>query len=266
MTLPGTASIPAVDSAHDRMAAASGRRIVDMAWEDLTPDKILTRGGVRGRGGHRARARRLHQRVIHLIAMAGRAGVDLTLDDFDAIVAHACRCWPTSGPSGKYLMEDFYFAGGLPALLGQLAKVPGALHPDRLTVTGTPVAANRSPSVPVHNPDVIRAPGHRAGRRGRGGGAARQPGPGRRGHQAHRRRAAAAQAHRPRGRLRRLRRRCSARINDPALGITADTVLVLRNAGPQGRPRHARVRHAAHPRPPARSRACATWCGSPTPG
>ena len=96
MTLPGAASIPAVDSAHSRMAAASGRRIVDMVWEDLSPAKILDARAyadavttVLALGGST-------NAVIHLIAMARRGGVRLTLDDFDA-AARTCRCWPTCG-------------------------------------------------------------------------------------------------------------------------------------------------------------------------
>src|SRR5204862_1272272 len=129
MTLPGMASIPAVDSAHYRMAAASGRRIVAMVWEDLTPDKILTREAFEDAVATVLALGGSTNAFIHLIAMAGRAGGDLTLDDFDAISRRVP--WLVNiRPSGKYLMEDFYFAGGLPALLGQLAKVPGALHPD----------------------------------------------------------------------------------------------------------------------------------------
>jgi len=85
MTLPGMASIPAVDSAHYRMAAASGRRIVAMAWEDLTPDKILTREAFEDAVATVLALGGSTNAFIHLIAMAGRAGVDLTLDDFDAI-------------------------------------------------------------------------------------------------------------------------------------------------------------------------------------
>src|SRR6059058_1871352 len=133
MTLPGMASIPAVDSAHYRMAAASGRRIVAMAWEDLTPDKILTRAAFEDAVATVLALGGSTNAFIHLIAMAGRAGVDLTLDDFDAI-SRRVPWLANIRPSGTYLMDDFYTAGGLPALLGQLATVPGALHPERVTV------------------------------------------------------------------------------------------------------------------------------------
>src|SRR6201988_4658742 len=130
MTLPGMASIPAVDSAHHRMAAASGRRIVGMVWEDLTPDQILTREAFEDAVATVLALGGSTNALIHLIAMAGRAGVDLTLDDFDAI-SRRVPWLANVRPSGKYLMEDFYYAGGPPAPLGQLAKVPGVLHLNR---------------------------------------------------------------------------------------------------------------------------------------
>jgi len=156
MTLPGMASIPAVDSAHYRMAAASGRRIVGMVWEDLTPDRILTREAFEDAVATVLALGGSTNAFIHLIAMAGRAGIELTLDDFDAI-SRRVPWLANVKPSGTYLMEDFYYAGGLPALLGQLAKVPGALHLDRITVTGGPFGQNIT-EVPVHNEDVIRTP------------------------------------------------------------------------------------------------------------
>src|SRR5580700_11825587 len=162
MTLPGAASIPAVDSAHYRMASASGRRIVEMAWAGLTPGQILT-----GEAFEDAVATVLAlggstNALIHLIAMAGRCGVPLTLDDFDAL-ARRIPVLANIRPGGAYLMEDFYYAGGLPALLGQLATVPGALHPDRPTVSGASFGASYGAGGPgggaaVRNEDVIRSP------------------------------------------------------------------------------------------------------------
>src|SRR5689334_9368063 len=156
MTLPGAASIPAVDSAHYRMAAASGRRIVEMVWEDLTPADILTRAAfedavacVLALGGST-------NAVIHLIAMAGRCGAGLTLDDFDA-TSRRIPVLANVRPTGAYLMEDFYYAGGLPALLAQLSQVPGALHPERITANGRSLGENVS-QAQVWNPDVIRPP------------------------------------------------------------------------------------------------------------
>ena len=233
MTLPGMASIPAVDSAHYRMAAASGRRIVGMVWEDLTPDKILTREAFEDAVATVLALGGSTNAFIHLIAMAGRAGVSLTLDDFDAI-SRRVPWLANIRPSGTYLMEDFYFAGGLPALLGQLAKVPGALHLERVTVTGRPFG-EKIAEVPVHNPDVIRTPDTALAAEGgvavlRGNLApdgavikhiAAEPrlvkhtGP-----------AVVFDSY----------SELQERINDPALNITPDSVLVLRNAGPKGGP------------------------------
>jgi dihydroxy-acid dehydratase len=233
MTLRGMASIPAVDSAHYRMAAASGRRIVGMAWEDLTPDKILTREAFEDAVATVLALGGSTNAFIHLIAMAGRAGVDLTLDDFDAI-ARRVPWLANIRPSGKYLMEDFYFAGGLPALLAQLATVPGALHPSRMTVTGRPFGENIGGS-PVHNPDVIRTPENALAAEG---GVAVL-----RGNLAPDGAVIKHIAAEPR-----LIKHTGpavvfddysdlqARINDPALNITADSVLVLKNAGPKGGP------------------------------
>jgi dihydroxy-acid dehydratase len=231
MTLPGMASIPAVDSAHYRMAAATGRRIVAMVWEGLTPDKILTRAAfedaiaaVFALGGST-------NAFIHLIAMAGRAGVTLALDDFDAI-SRRVPWLANIKPSGKYLMEDFYYAGGLRALLGQLAQVPGALHLDRITVTGEPFG-EQIRDVPVYDDDVIRSPENPLSAEGgvavlRGNlapdGAVikhiaaeqqllKHTGP-----------AVVFDSY----------KEMQEHINDP--GITPDTVLVLRNAGPKGGP------------------------------
>ncbi len=156
MTLPGMASTPAVDSAHYRLAAASGRRIVAMVWEDLTPDQILTREAFEDAAATVLALGGSTNALIHLIAMAGRAGVSLTLDDFDAI-SRRVPWLANIKPSGAYLMEDFYYAGGLPALLGQLAKVPGAVHPGRMTVTGRSFGENTGEAT-VYHEDVIRTP------------------------------------------------------------------------------------------------------------
>jgi dihydroxy-acid dehydratase len=236
MTLPGMASIPAVDSAHYRMAAATGRRIVDMAWEDLTPDKILTREAFEDAAATVLALGGSTNALIHLIAMAGRvggSGVELTLDDFDAI-SRRVPWLANVKPSGTYLMEDFYYAGGLPALLGQLAKVPGALHLDRTIVTGGPFG-EKITDAPIYNEDVIRTPDTALAAEGgvavlRGNLApdgavikhiAAEPrllkhtGP-----------AVVFDSY----------AELQERINDPALNVTPDSVLVLRNAGPKGGP------------------------------
>src|SRR5919107_3914399 len=119
MTLPGASSIPAADSNHARMASASGRRIVEMVWEDLRPSAVLTAEAyndavttVLALGGST-------NAVIHLIAMARRSGVSLGLDRFDE-VSRKVPVLANIRPSGEYLMEDFYYAGGLQGLLVRL--------------------------------------------------------------------------------------------------------------------------------------------------
>jgi len=156
MTLPGAASIPAVDSAHYRMASASGRRVVEMVWEDLTPGQVLTREAFEDAAATVLALGGSTNALIHLIAMAGRCGVPLSLDDFDAI-ARRVPVLANIRPGGAYLMEDFYYAGGLPALLAQLATVPGALHTGRRTVSGATLGQNLAAAT-VHNDDVIRSP------------------------------------------------------------------------------------------------------------
>ncbi|MEV8306486.1 L-arabinonate dehydratase [Streptomyces flavidovirens] len=151
VTVPGASSIPAVDSGHERMAADSGRRIVDMVWRQLTLSKILTAEAyddavatVLALGGST-------NAVIHLIAMAGRSGVKLTLDAFDRI-ARTVPVLANLRPGGKYLMEDFHFAGGLPAFL---AGLTGVLHLDRPTVAHATLREQLDGAL-VHNADVIR--------------------------------------------------------------------------------------------------------------
>jgi dihydroxy-acid dehydratase len=221
MTLPGAASIPAVDSAHYRMAAASGRRIVEMVWHDITPAAIMTREAFEDAAATVLALGGSTNALIHLIAMAGRANVALTLDDFDAI-SRRVPWLANIRPSGTYLMEDFYYAGGLPALLAQLSKVPGALH-------------RTFGDAQVYDDDVIRSPDNplspEAGLAVLRGNLApdgavikhiaadqrllKHTGP-----------AVVFDSHKD----------MRARINDPALNITPDSVLVLRNTGPAGGP------------------------------
>ncbi len=233
MTLTGAASIPAVDSAHYRMAAATGRRAVEMVWEGLTPADVLTAGAfedavatVMALGGST-------NAVIHLIAMAGRAGVRLTLADFDA-VSRRVPVLASVRPAGSYLMEDFYYAGGLPALLAELAQVPGALHPGRLTVTGRSLGENIDGAV-VRNRDVIRSAGNPLS--GEGGLAVL------RGNLApdgavikHLAADPSLRKHTGPAVVFDSYRQMQERINDPALAITPESVLVLRGAGPKGGP------------------------------
>ena len=120
LTLPGASSIPAPDAGHKRMAAACGRRIVEMVWEDLTPDKIITPASTRNASIVAMATGCSTNAIIHLIAMARRAGVEWGLDDLDQI-GHEVPVIANIRPSGKeYLMEDFFYAGGLPALMVEL--------------------------------------------------------------------------------------------------------------------------------------------------
>jgi dihydroxy-acid dehydratase len=150
LSLPGASSIPAPDANHPRMCAAAGRRIVDMVWEDLTPDKILTPAAFDN-------AIRVHMAlggstnaIIHVIAMARRAGVALDMQRFDEI-SRQVPVIANITPSGKYLMEDFFYAGGLRALM---AAMSGRLDLSSITVTGRPLRDNIA-GAETYLPDVI---------------------------------------------------------------------------------------------------------------
>jgi dihydroxy-acid dehydratase len=230
LTLPGAASIPAVDANHPRMASASGRRIVEMVWEDLRPSEILTPAAfdnaivvVHALSGST-------NAVIHLIAMAGRAGVALDLARFDAL-ARKVPVLANIRPAGAYLMEDFYYAGGLRALLANLRE-----HLDLgcRTVNGKTLGENIE-GARVHNPDVIRDREHALSPSGglavlRGtlapDGAVVKP------------LAAEPRLLRHTGRAVVFRdyRDLLARIDDEDLAVDEDSVLVLQNAGPLGAP------------------------------
>ncbi|MGW2783440.1 L-arabinonate dehydratase [Streptomyces populi] len=231
VTVPGASSIPAVDSGHDRMAAAAGLRIVELVHRDRKLSDILTADAftdavttVLGLGGST-------NAVIHLIAMAGRAGVTLTLDDFDR-VARTVPVLANVRPGGRtYLMEDFHFAGGLP---GFLSRITDLLHLDRPTVSHDSLREQLA-GARVHDDDVIRTRENPVAAEGgvavlRGNlcpdGAvikhiAAEPhllehtGP-----------AVVFDDYRTMQRT----------IDDPSLGITADSVLVLRGSGPKGGP------------------------------
>ncbi len=153
MTLPGASSIPAADSGHIRMCSDSGRRIVEMVWEDLTPKKIQTRPAYENAIAVAMAMGCSTNAIIHLIAMARRAGADIGLEDFET----ASRKVPVIAnirPSGEqYLMEDFFYAGGLPALM---TRIPEHLKLDAITVTGKTVAENIA-GAKVHLEDVIRS-------------------------------------------------------------------------------------------------------------
>ncbi|WP_421982723.1 L-arabinonate dehydratase [Roseibium sp.] len=231
LTLPGASSIPAPDAAHKRMAAACGRRVVDMVWEDLTPDRIVTRASAANATAVAMATGCSTNAVIHLIAMARRAGVDWGLDDLDRI-GHEVPVIANIRPSGtEYLMEDFYYAGGLPALMKEMSE---KLDLSALTVNGKTLGENIA-AAENHNPDVIRPltnpvyhEGSLAVLRGNlaPDGAVIKPA------------ACDPKFHRHKGpaivadsypELKQI-------INDPDYPMSPDHVLVLRNAGPQGGP------------------------------
>jgi dihydroxy-acid dehydratase len=161
LTLPGASSIPAVHSTHSRMATETGRRIVEMAWEDLKPSELLTAKAFDNAITVDMAIGGSTNAIIHLIAMAGRAGIKLPLDRFDEI-SHRTPVIANLRPSGEYLMEDFYDAGGLPGLLNRIRDL---LHTDCLTCTGRPLGENVAGAT-VCNDKVIlplEAPLSRAG-------------------------------------------------------------------------------------------------------
>ncbi len=138
LSLPGASTIPAADASHPRMCAASGRRIVDMVWEDMTPDKILSPASFDN-------AIKVHMAVggstnaiIHVVAMARRAGIALSIERFDQL-SREVPVIANIRPSGKFLMEDMYYAGGLPGLMSELkGKLDGAA----MTVNGLTLGEN----------------------------------------------------------------------------------------------------------------------------
>jgi len=150
LTLPGAAAIPAVDARKKVMAQLSGRRIVEMVKEDLTLEKILTRQALENAIMVNAGVGGSTNLIIHLLAIAGRIGVPLTLDDFDKI-GSAIPLLANLKPSGKYLMEDFYYAGGLPVVIHELKKY---LHNDVITVNGKSIGENNANPI-CYNREVI---------------------------------------------------------------------------------------------------------------
>ena len=150
LTLPGAASIPAADSAHPRMASACGRRIVEMIWDDLKPRDIITRKSVENALVVHSALAGSTNAMVHLVALARRAGVPISLKDFDE-VASRVPVIVNLRPSGKWLMEEFHIAGGTRALLSRLKPM---LHLDARTVTGT--MGDTIADAQVYDDDVIR--------------------------------------------------------------------------------------------------------------
>ena len=151
VALPGNAAIPAVDARRARQAQLTGRRIVAMVNEDLRLSKILTRKAFENAIKVNAAIGGSTNAVIHLLAIAGRTGVKLELDDWDRL-GSTLPCLVNLQPAGQYLMEDFYYAGGLPAVMKEIAHL---LHADALTVNGKSVGENIQ-DAPCWNRDVVR--------------------------------------------------------------------------------------------------------------
>jgi L-arabonate dehydrase len=235
MSLPGNAAIPAPDTRRNRMAQLSGRRIVQMVEDDLGMDKILTREAFENAIRVNAAIGGSTNAVIHLLAIAGRMGINLTLEDWDHL-GKDMPCLVNLQPSGHYLMEDFYYAGGVPAVMQEILHL---LHGNALTVNGKTLAQNIE-GAPCYNRDVIKSIDQpfkdKAGIAILKGnlapnGAVIKP--------------SAASAH--------LLKHCGravvfesiedlhARIDDPALDIDEHCVMVLKNCGPCGYPGMAEV-------------------------
>ena len=231
LCLPGASSIPAPDVNHQRMSAACGRRVVDMVWEDLTPDKIITPASTRNAVTVAMATGCSTNAIIHIIAMARRAGVPLELDDLDAI-GRTTPVIANIRPSGsEYLMEDFFYAGGLAALMKELSE---KLDLTAVTVTGKPLGDSLK-DAQNYNDDVIRPLSNPVYHEGslavlKGNlapdGAVIKPAAMDAKFMTHQGPALVADSY----------DELKAIINDPEAPVTADTVLILRNAGPQGGP------------------------------
>lgn len=230
LTLPNASCIPAADASHERLATACGRRIVEMVWEDLKPRDFLNAASfdnavttVMALGGST-------NAIIHLVAMANRAGVDLPLDRFDEI-SRRTPLLCNLRPSGKYLMEDFYYAGGLRALL---TRIPDLLDTQCGTVTGKSLGENIAGAT-INNDDVI-LPRNRPlkteggvvvvrGNLAPDGAVIKQSAM----EERFLRHTGPAVVFEDYNDL-------AKRIDDPNLDVTADSILVLKNAGPLGGP------------------------------
>jgi L-arabonate dehydrase len=151
VSLPENAAIPAVDARRARLAQLTGRRIVEMVREDLRLSQILTRSAFENAIKVNAAIGGSTNAVIHLLAIAGRIGVPLTLEDWDRL-GSSLPCLVNLQPAGKYLMEDFYYAGGVPAVMREVAHL---LDRNALTVNGKTVGANIE-AAPCWNRDVVR--------------------------------------------------------------------------------------------------------------
>jgi dihydroxy-acid dehydratase len=230
LTLPGASSIPAVDANHPRLATRCGRRIVEMVWEDLKPLDILTAASFENAITTDMAIGGSTNAIIHLVAMAGRAGIKLDLKKFDEI-AERTPMIANLRPSGEFLMEDFYYAGGLKALLKELGEL---LNLNCLTVSGKTLGENIQ-AARVTNAAVIRSLDNPVSAKGgtailygnlAPGGAVIKP--------------TAAEPrllqHTGAAVVFADYNDLAARINDDDLVVDENSVLVLQNAGPLGGP------------------------------
>ncbi len=243
LQLPGSAAIPAVDSRRYGIAQVAGQRIVSMVEEELRISDVVTRDAFHNAVRVNAAIGGSTNAVIHLLAIAGRLGVELTLDDMDRW-ARDVPWLVDLQPSGSYLMEDFYYAGGLPAVMKELGPL---LREDAITVTGKSIGDNVAGARIVENTDVIRpledALGQGAGTavlRGNlapDGAVVKQS-------------AASERLLRHRGRALVFSsiEEYDVAVEDPDLEVDADTVLVLQNAGPRGYPGMPEVGNMTIPR------------------
>ena len=237
MSLPGNAAIPAVDARRHTLAQLTGRRIVQMVHDDLRISKVLTRRAMENAIFNNAAIGGSSNAVIHLLAIAGRIGVPLSLEDWDRLGSEL-PCLVDLQPSGKYLMEDFFYAGGVPVVLRELGEA-GILHRDALTVNGKTIWENVS-DAQCWNREVIRSfaqplKTHAGIAVVRGNlapnGAVIKP--------------SAASPHllRHRGRAVVFEsiEELHARVHDESLNIDENCVMVLKNCGPRGYPGMAEV-------------------------
>ncbi|MDC5257544.1 dihydroxy-acid dehydratase [Acinetobacter baumannii] len=237
-SLPHNAAIPAVDSRRYVLAHLSGMRIVDMVHEDLRLSKILTKEAFENAIKVNAAIGGSTNAVIHLKAIAGRIGVDLQLDDWNRVG----RGMPTIvdlQPSGRFLMEEFYYSGGLPAVIRRMGEANFLPHPQALTVNGQTIWENCQQS-PIYNDEVIRKIDNPIRQDGgmcilRGNlapkGAVLKPS------------AATPELMKHRGRAVVFENfdDYKSRINDPDLDVDETCILVMKNAGPKGYPGMAEV-------------------------
>ena len=235
MALPENAAIPAADTRRNRLAQMTGRRIVEMVKDDLRMSKILTRQAFENAIRTNAAIGGSTNAVIHLLAVAGRMGVELKLDDWDKLGSQI-PCLVDLQPSGRFLMEDFFYAGGVPAVLKEIRHL---LHLDALTVNGKTIGEN-SAEAPCWNREVIKpfedpfkpAAGIAVLRGNLApDGAVIKP-------------SAASEhllKHRGRAVVFETIEEFHARIDDEALDVDETCILVLKNCGPKGYPGMAEV-------------------------